>query len=117
MENNLLNARFCYIDIPDVVQAIERGDNGWLETTIEKGLVPCTSPIKGALYQVRHHGGPLAKYLGYAVVIRLLPTKAGRVFVDTEGRMMISTELSQEAFEHVAEEIANDVLDMAGYSA
>ena len=117
MENNLLNARFYYIDIPGAIQAIERGDNGWLETTIDKGLVPCTSPIKGAVYQVEHQGGPLAKYLGYAVVIRLLPTKAGRVFVDTEGRMMISTELSQEEFEDIAEQIANDVLDMAGYSA
>lgn len=116
MEETILDARLVRIDNPATIQELESGDHGWLETTIEKGLAPCTVPIRGAVYQVTHHGGPLAKYLGYAVMIRVLAAKVGRVFVDPEGRMMIATDLSQEALEDLAEQIANDVLDMAGCS-
>lgn len=116
MENELLNASYELVHELGTIQAMERGENGWREATIDKGLVRCTSPIQGDVRRVTCYGGELKKYLGVAVTIRILGGKLGRVFVDQEGRMMIVTTMSDEAFKQVPVQIAEDVLDLAGYN-
>lgn len=106
-----------YIPVEDVqeIKAIERGENGWREASVEKGgLVRCTSPIKGTVYRVRHFGGPIDAYYPKAMVMRLLGNKKGRVFANAEGVLRVVIDLPKKDFETLLALIMMDAYKLAG---
>ena len=107
-----------YVPVVDIheIRAIENGEDGWRECSVEKqGLVRCTSPIKGTVYRVKRFGCPLDDYYCKAMVMRLLGSKCGRVFANSEGILRVAIDLPEKAFEFVLMLIMKDAYEMAGY--
>lgn len=116
-EERLLNVKYIAINDPKEIQAMEQGENGWREVTLESGgLVPCTAPITGTVYRIRSFGGLIDEYYPKSVIIRTLGSKKGRLFFDAEGVMRMVVDLPQEEFEILVNLIAQDACELAGIS-
>ena len=106
-----------YVPVEDIqeLKALERGENGWREVSVEKhGLVRCTSPIRGTVYRVRLFGSQLDDYYPKAMVTRLLGSKKGRVFANTEGKLRVALDLPKTELDCLLIQIMMDTYKMAG---
>ena len=113
--SNLMNVDYVPVEDVQELEAIERGENGWLECSVEKhGLVRCTSPIRGTVYRVRQFGSPLDAYFPKAMVIRLLASKKGRVFANEEGVLRVALDLPKAELDCLLTQIMMDTYKMAG---
>ena len=114
-KNELLKVKFIAVDDPEEIRAMEQGEGGWKEATVEsQGLVPCTAPITGTVYRICSYGGLIDKYYPKAVVIRILGSKKGRLFFNTEGMMRAVIDLPDEEFEELLGLIAMDTYEISG---
>lgn len=113
----MMNVEYVPVDDIQELEAIERGENGWLECSVEKhGLVRCTSPIRGTVYRVQQFGSPLDAYFPKAMVIRLLASKKGRVFANAEGVLRVALDLPKAELDCLLTQIMMDAYEMAGYT-
>ena len=114
-KNELLKVKYIAIDDPEEIRAMEREESGWMEATVEsQGLVLCTAPITGTVYRIRSYGGLIDEYYPKAVVIRLLASKKGRLFFNSEGVMRAVIDLPDEEFEELLGLIAMDTYEISG---
>ena len=114
LQSNLLDVAYLVVDDPAEIKAMERGENGWKEASVEsRGLVRCTAPINGTVYRIRTYGGLLDSYYSEAAVTRLLGSKKGRVFLDAEGKLRVVINLSKKDFEQVITIIAMDTYELS----
>lgn len=115
-DNNLLNIDYIPVEDPYEIRAMERGENGWMEASVAaRGLVPCTSRIKGTVYRIHLHGGQLDKEYSMTLVKHLLGGKTGRVFLNVEGQIRIVSDLTKKQFEALIAIAAMDTYKRAGF--
>ena len=113
--SKLMNVDYVPVDDIHEIKAMERGENGWREASVNKeGLVRCTSPIRGTVYRVRLFGGPIDEYYPKAMVIHLLASRKGRVFANAEGVLRVVIDLPKADFETLLVRIMMDAYEMAG---
>ena len=113
--SDLMNVDYVPVEDIQEIKAIERGENGWREASVEReGLVRCTSPIRGTVYRVRHFGCPLDEYYSKAMVIHFLASKKGRVFANAEGVLRVAVNLPKKEFETLLVQVMMDAYEMAG---
>lgn len=116
-DNNLLNIDYIPVEDPYEIRAMERGENGWMEASVAaRGLVPCTSRIKGTVYRIRLYGSQLDKEYPMTLVRHLLGGKTGRVFMDAEGKIRIVINLTKKQFEALLAIVAMDAYKRAGFT-
>lgn len=116
-DNNLLDIDYIPVEDPYEIRAMERGENGWMEVSIAaRGIVPCTSRIKGTVYRIRMYGSQLDEHYPSALIKRLLGNKAGRVFVDAEGKLRIVVTVTRKQFEALLLFVAMDAYKSAGFT-
>ena len=114
--SDLMNVDYVPVDDIKELQAMENGENGWREVSVEKhGLVRCTSPIRGTVYRALLFGCPLDQYYPKAMVTRLLATKKGRVFANAEGVIRVVLALPKADLDYLLAQIMMDAYEMAGY--
>ena len=114
--STLINVDYVPVDDVKEIKALERGENGWREASVEKGgLVRCTSPIRGTVYRVLRFGSTLDEYYVDAMVRWILGSKKGRVFANAEGVLRVVFDLPKEDLEALLVRIMIDTYEQAGY--
>ena len=114
--SDLMNVDYVPVDDVQEIRELECGENGWREVSVEKrGLVRCTSPIRGVVYRVCHFGCPLDEYYVDAMVRWILGSKKGRVFANAEGVLRVVFDLPKADLEALLVRIMMDAYEQAGY--
>lgn len=114
--SDLMNVDYVPVDDAKELRAIERGEHGWREVSVEKrGLVRCTSPIRGTVYRVVRFDSPLDEYYVDTMVRWILGSKKGRVFANAEGVLRVVFDLPKEDLEALLVRIMIDTYEQAGY--
>lgn len=106
-----------YIPITDIreIKAMEHGENGWKEASIEGPvLVRCVAPIKGVVYRIRLSDCPLGEYFLKALLLHTLCRKKGRIFYGRKGVIRVAFDLPREELEHLLKQITLEVYKLAG---